>query len=225
MKFISDKNLDAIAKHITEDQSLWQLWRKAQTLKVPLFNRLFFWLFFSIMIYIVYFTEINYISISNSLYQFADIGFTYSTIMLGFAATGFTIFSSFSSSDYLLNLAYFQHPSYNLSFLKIFVCAYMNTFIILLTFMFMCFFVLILGSKNGLLQHIVADYDNYIVYEIIVKSYFMFFISFFVLSILLVKSLIFNVYQTIMISVRYNFEKQYLKYYRIKRVNKKVAFT
>jgi hypothetical protein len=202
-----NEEMATIAREITEEQSLWQLWRKAHKIKVSSFNRFLFWLLFFAMVYFLYFAELDVKILPTILYNISEIGFTFATIMLGFSTAGFTVFSSFSNPDYLVDIAYHKHPDYNISYLKVIVCSFMNTFIVLLILLFLCFMVILLGGKDGLIENI-NIFNTFNLFNIIfLKSYFMILFSFFLFSMLLAKSLIFNIYKTIMISVRYNFEK------------------
>ena len=203
-----DEEKKAIAEEITEENSLWQLWRKSHKIKVSHFNRVLFWILFFIMVYVLYFLGLDNNTISSSLVHISEIGFTFSTIMLGFSTAGFTVFSSFNNTDYLVDIAYYRHPDYNLSYLKVIVCSFMNTFVVLLVLLFLCFFVILYGSVNGIASNI-NFFNNTIFVSIFLKSYFIILFSFFLFSMLLVKSLIFNIYKTIMISVRYDFQKKY----------------
>ena len=140
---------------------------------------------------------------------FSSMGLSLSLNILGFLLAGFTIFATVSQPNLLLGMAEMKHPESGLSWLKHNFFIFMRVFIYYLAFAVFCLFIIIFGHPGGLLTLLtlvsLSPYNECIKFLVVKLCYIVLFTGYFFL-ILQLKSFIFNIYHSVMTSLRWKAE-------------------
>jgi len=148
--------------------------------------------------------------ILNDLRLWSSIGFTFSISTLGFLIAGFTIFSTLSKPEMMLNMMNHQHPATGLPILKYNFFAFMRVFIAYIVFSAVFLFVLLFAQDGGFLDNTLAILPyNYEIKSFLIKLGYVIVGSGFVYLLLLLKTFIFNIYSIVMNMLRWELHKNY----------------
>ncbi|MGV2124070.1 hypothetical protein ACQZ4R_13385 [Agrobacterium vitis] len=135
--------------------------------------------------------------------ELADVGFTFSTSILGFLISGFAIFAGISKPEVLIVLAKTDHGKHNISELQFIFFNFFIVFLNYLLFLVYCILIKITTYPGGVLKRILdeiflLDKSSSIAISSIIFSITL---CFLVLVILLLKSFIWNLYQSVLIII------------------------
>lgn len=166
----------------------------------PLFVFVLFFLFD-----VFKFDGVTKISVATVTASAKDLVGWYYTI-LGFLIAGYTIFASVTNVKSSMRMAREQEPSSRLSFLKYVHAVFFKTLIIF--FLASCFslFTVFVLRDHGFLGYIVKSFDaamHYVLSFIDALN-----ISLFVLSVMMLKSFLFNIYTSVMLAVALGVEDE-----------------
>ncbi|WP_426360271.1 hypothetical protein ACPUVO_08680 [Pseudocolwellia sp. HL-MZ19] len=140
----------------------------------------------------------------KELVTYTDSFISWALSLLGFVLAGYSIFASLMDKDLQLELASRIEERSKLNFLKYSHCLFIKILFDLIILIFCAFFIKVSIDKeifDILIKKVGIDINLLIYLIILIKSVLY---STFVLLLLLSKSFIFNIYHTIMISVRWH---------------------
>ena len=147
------------------------------------------------------------ITLSN-LRIWAEVGFTFSTTVIGFLIAGFTIFATLSKPKMMLAMMDHINKSTGLPTLKYNFFAFMKVFIAYISALFFYISIMLFGQQGGLVSNLVnlfpeSDCIKYVLINII---YSLVGCTFIYLTLML-KTFIFNIYAIVMNMLRWEYHQ------------------
>lgn len=143
--------------------------------------------------------------------EWAELGFSFSTGILGFLIAGFTVFATVSDKSLFVEMARITHRRSNLSYLKYNFFSLMYVFIVYLGFALLCLLILLLGGTSGFISMItylvVGEHGFSFVKRCFAGMSIVVIGTWFFYSLMLLQSFIFNVYHIVMTAIRWEMEK------------------
>jgi hypothetical protein len=196
-------------KQIFEQKSLSDVYWSARCAKTSITNRIILW---GIGGVILLFLALNmyyagkYISskvAADLIQEWSEVGISLTTSVLGFLITGFAIFSTVTKPDLFIALAQIPHKSGGISRLQYiffnFLCVFID-YILLLT---ISLFIKI-GLTNGAPLYLLGKWILTISPKIglgILSILMLVLLLWFVIAILRLKSFIWNLYQSVLLTI------------------------
>lgn len=194
----------------TSEKSFFSIYKGTLLLKPSTSNNIVFFLSVVFFGYYILNTSESEKILLNRARDWAMLGITFATTLLGFLIAGFTVFSSFTSREIFIKSAFVDDPNTKgLSYLKSFFFVFMKVFIYYVAFVFFSFVSYFLLGENSVLKE-VCDINGFDSYRIVLNcSKICIFISavWVIYLVLLLKSFIFNIYHVVMMTLRYEYEK------------------
>jgi hypothetical protein len=141
----------------------------------------------------------------------SELGLGFGSTILGFLIAGFTIFSTLSKPEMFLRLQEVQYKNTGMSYLKVNFFTFVEVFVVYIFYMLICLAIKIFCAKNGLASGLVgASHSNpifgyYIDKQWLINGGYVCFATLSFISLLSLKSFIFNTYHTVMTSVVWSF--------------------
>lgn len=197
-------NDDLSTKALTEEKSLWAIYRKSRTIQ---FNKFNVWT----TTLVAALTTIQYCLLDSSIQiklqlvrDFSSVAMGIAVSVLGFILAGFTIFATISQPEMLVAMSKHRHESSGLSYLKNNFFIFMRVFIYYLTYTVACLIITIFGIKGGLIHKItsLSPISCQIEEWLVGFSYVFLYGGLFFLMMQL-KSFIYNVYHSVMTAIRW----------------------
>ncbi|WP_125206344.1 hypothetical protein [Capsulimonas corticalis] len=193
---------------LTEEKDLWDIWVQIRHIKESKFNVSSTWLIvFLNVLYAVYTPESTHV-LADKVRSWSDLGLNFGASLLGFLIAGFTIFATLVKPELFLQMAQHIDKKTGLSYLKGSFFRFIKIFTVILFFIFTCYLVKAFALPSGLLSIFVnrvlidpGECKRYLAQIGIV-----FVSSVFFYMVVLVQSFIFNVYHSIMTSLRWEAE-------------------
>lgn len=142
-------------------------------------------------------------SLAFGIRAIADTGFSFATSILGFLIAGFSIFASLTKPEVFITLAKIDHEEGEVSRLQFIFFNFLFTFIHFTIFIFPCAFVTVFLGDGGLAESVVQFFAKQIGpfrSDIILVTLFVMF-SWLVYLLLLLKSFIWNLYQSVLVAL------------------------
>lgn len=198
---------DESVKEITSETSFWGLLRLVckipfnfENLAIPLL----FFVFYSLG-GIIQVNKTISITVSSVVDSAKDIvGWNYT--ILGFLIAGYTIFSTITSLDLSVALSQKKHPQSGISHLKHIHAIFFKTIIIFFISGSFTLLVVFL-SKNPIIifsfREIFSSYTRKIIIALIDATN----MALFIFSLMMLKSFLFNIYSSVMMSVRWKIQQ------------------
>lgn len=196
-------------ERLTQEKSLFQLYKKARLAAYSAVNVAATISVFAAVVFLlgtnVWFGEPieSYTALVDGVKEIADIGFTFTTAILGFLISGFAIFAGISKPDVLILLAKANHGKHDISELQFIFFNFMLVFIHYLVFMIACVLVKATTFDDGPLGRTVT-----IIYEAdrnagwaFISVIFALLFAWLIFASLLLKSFIWNLYQAVLITI------------------------
>ena len=201
-----------IGRDLLNEKNLWQIYKKCANLLSPSkFNiKFIFFIYLILICEVSYFPE-NYqyrIAMCKSL---SELGLGFGSTILGFLIAGFTIFSTLSKPELFLRLQQTIHEKSGLSYLKVNFFTFVEVFVVYIFFMICCLVVKIFCGSYGFFASVVKYSamhtlnGYYLDKQFIANSGYVIFCGLCFISLLSLKSFIFNTYHTVMTSVVWSF--------------------
>lgn len=201
-----------VGKDLLDEKNLFQIYRKCITLLPPSdFNQKFIGIvLFVLVIEVAYFPEyfLDRIELCRSL---SELGLGFGSTILGFLIAGFTIFSTLSKPEMFLRLQNTTHKGSGLSYLKVNFFTFVEVFVVYVFYMLVCLAIKIFCAKNGLISVVIGFtkihplFGYYIDKQWIANAGYVGFSTLSFVSLLALKSFIFNTYHTVMTSIVWSF--------------------
>lgn len=197
--------IDFDPNDLTKEKRLWDIYILSRRIPCSKFNfltTLFIVLLLSLKVWI---GDVNINTTIETIRKFSEIGLYISLTTIGFLISGFTIFATVSQPLLLVSMAKIQHPDSGLSYLKHNFFIFVRVFIYYITFAFFCIMIIIFGHQKGLLSLLIAlsPHPSEIKFIIVNFAYVAIFSGYYFLLMQL-KSFVFNIYHSIMTSIRWN---------------------
>lgn len=200
---------------ITKEVDLWDVY--IQSRKLPegrLSKRItkpLSWLLFTILSLYAVFSNRSVDDLANEVRTLADLGFNFSISILGFLIAGFTIFATVTKPTLFIELAKRRHTRSGLSYLKYTFFVFMYVFIAYLTFTIVCLLIKLLATPSGVISSALtclSEYPEHIVLSkrILVGVGIVTIGTWSFHLLVLLQSFIFNIYITIMTSIRWEIQ-------------------
>lgn len=196
---------------LTTELSLFDIYRKSRVVRPRKFNQVIMSLVILILAAYILLTAEAPHHIAERVRTLADLGLTLSVSILGFLIAGFTIFATITKTELFIALAAHQHKS-GLSYLKYILFAFMDVFILYITFAAYCLLIKLFCSQGGpltvVLHVLPSEIDILSMKEWLSKLGLVITGSWLFSLILTLKAFIFNIYHTLMTSIRWELEKK-----------------
>lgn len=224
---------EELAKEITQEKSLYDIFKKSLKMQYNRFNLLV--LFLSLVVLICYclYTDDSSYSIIKKVRWMSDIGMSFVANILGFLVAGFTIYATITDKNLFVHMSKIEHPKYKISYLKYSLFNFMYVFVIYISFLMFCFAIRILFDSHGTIPTLLKlnHLHSPAIKGIGVKGLFILLGVWITYLILLLKSFAFNIYHVVTVSIRWEYENQlksksleknrrYTKFIRFTRINK-----
>lgn len=195
----TDKTLD----EITQENSFWKLYKVCRKLPTSKENLVVFVFSF------VFFYTLNMYSFLNKTELIADIVaistnlISWSVSLIGFVLSGYAIYATLADKEMQLKMAYVHDKKYKLNFLKSTHCIFMKIVIDMISVVFLVYIL----ANEALLEHIAAVIPNLSNGFSLSTTFFCILLgwiqSLFIFEIMLAKSFVYNVYHSVMVSIRW----------------------
>lgn len=194
---------------LTSEKNLMQVYLQARRLATAKSNRYTSWAVMLIGVSCLlansYFglSIVSYSSLVTGIRTIADVGFSLTTAILGFLVAGFAIFSSVTRPDVFALLAITNHKKGDISNLQFIFFNFMLIFIHYLLFLIFCTFIKIFlyskGPASLIFVYISESYKCAFIYFLSVA--FPALTGWIIFILLLLKSFIWNLYQSVLIAI------------------------
>jgi hypothetical protein len=193
----------------TSENSLLEIYWKARKIASSRFN-----LYFSICLSLIFFAivyidhrlKLPFFSISvvvDMIEKIGVLGFSFTTSILGFLIAGFSIFASITRPEIFVGLAKLNHEVYNISRLKFIFFNFLFVFIHYLAFLIVSFFIHLFFPV--ILSFIFNDNTQQIIPPVFLwwvgAVPLTFIVGWFIFLLLLLKSFIWNIYQSVILII------------------------
>ena len=196
-------------ERLTKEKSLFQVYRKARKLASSRWNARVAWLIFLVLTISLgvnaYYGQpfVPYAALISGIREIAEIGFSFTTAILGFLIAGFAIFASITKPDVFILLAKLDHHKGGISRLQFMFFNFLLIFIHCIAFLSVTIFVKMMFYKNGpltqgvnFLLSIEPFLAIYIVsFSFIILTAWLFFL------LMLLKSFVWNFYQAVLVTI------------------------
>lgn len=144
-----------------------------------------------------------YSSLVSTVRTIGDIGFRFTTSILGFLIAGFAVFASITKPELFILLAQIKHKKGNINRLQFIFFNFLFVFFHYILFLAMCISVNIGLIEDGLFTELsrqLAEVNKqFFVYFLSIGLSF--FLAWFVFLLMLLKSFIWNIYQAVLLSI------------------------
>jgi len=194
---------------ITSEKSLFQVYLKARKVATARSNIRIAWIVFGLTaaglaVNAWYGLPVApYSSLISGIRQIADIGFTFTTAILGFLIAGFAIFASITKPSVFILLAQIDHTKGDISRLQFIFFNFLFVFIHFLLFLMACVLVKVMlysnGPLSGGLRAVAEVYRQFIILG--ASLGFAVFAGWLVFLFMLLKSFIWNMYQAVLVTI------------------------
>ncbi|MFI3046591.1 hypothetical protein [Pseudomonas coronafaciens] len=140
--------------------------------------------------------------------KYADFGFSVALTTMGFLVAGFTIFATLSDSELLIKMGQKLHPDSKVSWLKHNFFLFIRVFIYFIVFIVMCLFIIVFGSKSGVVSYLVMLSDDpAFIREWVASAAQVVLTTGFYFILMQLKSFVFNMHHAVMTSLKWKWDK------------------
>lgn len=197
-----------------EEKSFWDVYVKARRITGSRFNRYLVRLCFVVLVALVVSPDFypwtsapGTSALIKWVREWADIGVSFTTSILGFLVAGFSIFATITKNELFVALANIPYrkngKETGISQFKFIFFNFIIVFIHYLAFLSACLFISLLLSEGGLITMTVSALTKEL--PVVQKSIASFGVvimgSWFVSIVLMLKSFIWNLYQSVLLSI------------------------
>lgn len=194
-------------KELTREKKLWDVYLASRRIPFSRFNFISTFAVFILLILNVAFSRESLSDTLELVREMASSGFSISLSTLGFLLAGFTIFATVSQPSLSLSMASVTNQTSGLSYLKHNYFIFLRVFIYYVVFCIFSLSIIIFGHVGGLASTIVNLTPNPdpLKFFIVKAAYVLLFTGYYFL-IMQLKSFIFNIYSSVMTSLRWKAE-------------------
>ena len=197
------------ARRLTAEKSLFQVYLKARKVASSPWNSRVAWLTFVLVALGLglnsYFATalVPLSAIVSGVREISEIGFSFTTSILGFLIAGFAIFASLTKPEVFVLLAKLDHPKGGISRLQFMFFNFLLVFVHFIVFLAVCIFIKLLLYKDGPLtggvQFLFALKPS--VEEYVSGLAFALLLSWLLFLLMLLKSFVWNLYQAVLVTI------------------------
>jgi len=200
-------NSEFDAKDLTKEKRLWDVYVASFRIPFSRFNALTTLIVFLALVTNSWLTAQPIDETIIIVRELSDTGLVTSLSTLGFLLAGFTIFSTVSQPNLSLKMAEIKHPDSGLSYIKHNYFIFLRVFIYYILFSVFCLLIIMYGHKGGLIPLLVSysPYPDNVKFAVVKISYVLLFTGYYFL-IMQLKSFVFNIYHSVMTSLRWKAE-------------------
>lgn len=198
---------------LTKELNLYDIYKLSRKLPGNFYNQLFTVTIFIFLLVYVLVSPKSVHDLAQEVRSLSELGFSFTTTILGFLISGFTIFATFSKSNLFIKMAKVSYNDSGLSYLKYNFFNLIYVFILYVGFAILCLLIKLLASPSGALStglnFIYADsvYLNPAKRLLVIVGVVGVGTWFFHLLVIL-QSFIFNIYHLVMTSIRWEIEEE-----------------
>jgi hypothetical protein len=195
---------------LNQEKSLFQIYKVARLVafsKWNVYTAIAIFVFLVVVLGVNAYTGMHVAplaSLQKSINSVADTGFTFSTTILGFLISGFAIFAGISKPDVLIILAKTDYKNPKISELQFIFFNFILVFLNYIIFMCSCALVKITSADGGPLLRgldMISEYSSALGCSV-TSVIFALFLSWLAFAALLLKSFIWNLYQSVLITIQ-----------------------
>jgi hypothetical protein len=158
----------------------------------------------------------NIPALSIALRKYVEIGLSFSTSILGFLIAGFTVFVTVTKIDIFVTMARHEFESSGESYLKYNLVQFMLVFSHYIAYLFVCICFALFAQQQGLLSILIGKalsvndcpWKIGLIYKAPVSIALVAFGAWSIYLVLLLKSFVYNTFQVITTTVRWELESQ-----------------
>ncbi|WBA16386.1 hypothetical protein [Salinivibrio proteolyticus] len=188
---------------ITAENSFWCLYKVIRNMKDSSDNMLVFFATFLIMLFLNSSSTTTTEMLLNEIQLVSTNIINWSVSIVGFILAGYSIYSTLSDKELQYSMSRFIDDRYNISYLKSSHCVFIKVIIDIISLSLLTYLY-----SSFMRTDIPKGISNVYLFEVsIYKIYLCFTLSllqsFFVLILMMCKSFIYNVYHSIMTSIRW----------------------
>ncbi|ATH76168.1 hypothetical protein CLM76_00445 [Vreelandella venusta] len=194
-------------KELTREKKLWDVYLASRRIPFSRFNFISTLVVFILLVFNAAFSRETMPDTIELVREMASSGFAISLSTLGFLLAGFTIFATVSQPSLSLSMAAVTNEKSGLSYLKHNYFIFLRVFIYYIAFSVFSLSIIIFGHSGGLIATIInlSPNPDPLRFFIIKAAYVLLFTGYYFL-IMQLKSFIFNIYSSVMTSLRWNAE-------------------
>jgi len=194
-------------KDLTSEKKLWDIYLASRRIPFSRFNVVSTLVVFVLLMTNAAFSTEALSETTNLVRDMAASGFSISLSTLGFLLAGFTIFATVSQPNLSLSMASITNKDSGLSFLKHNYFVFLRVFIYYIVFCVFSLSIVVFGHAGGLVSTIVSHTPNPdVVKFVVVKATYVVLFTGYYFLIMQLKSFIFNIYHSVMTSLRWKAE-------------------
>lgn len=199
--------LDFDPKELTREKKLWDVYLASRRIPFSRFNVVSTLIVFLLLFLNAAFSKEALTETVELVREMASNGFAISLSTLGFLLAGFTIFATVSQPSLLLSMAGVTNKASGLPHLKHNYFIFLRVFIYYLAFCVFSLSIVVFGHSGGLVSTIVNLSPNPepLRFLLVKAAYVLLFTGYYFL-IMQLKSFIFNIYSSVMTSLRWKAE-------------------
>lgn len=199
--------LDFDPKELTREKKLWDIYLASRRIPFSRFNFISTLVVFILLVLNAAFSRETLPDTINLVREMASTGFAISLSTLGFLLAGFTIFATVSQPSLSLSMATVTNKKSGLSYLKHNYFIFLRVFIYYVAFSVFSLSIIIFGHSGGLIASIInlSPNPDPLRFFITKAAYVLLFTGYYFL-IMQLKSFIFNIYSSVMTSLRWKAE-------------------
>lgn len=194
-------------KELTREKKLWDIYLASRRIPFSRFNFISTLVVFSLLVLNATFSREALPDTITLVREMASSGFAISLSTLGFLLAGFTIFATVSQPSLSLNMAAVINEKSGLSYLKHNYFIFLRVFIYYVAFSIFSLSIIMFGHSGGLIATIInlSPNPDPLRFFIVKAAYVLLFTGYYFL-IMQLKSFIFNIYSSVMTSLRWKAE-------------------
>lgn len=196
-------------EELTSEKSLWDVYKLTHRIlpsKIHIFVMLVTMTALGLNAFIFVDNESNLL---RDVRKWSELGFNFSITTLGFLIAGFTIFATLSKPKMMLAMMDHTNKATGLPTLKYNFLTFMKVFIAYIMTCMLYLLVTILGQADGFISNVITQIpDSTCIKTSAIKVAYIIIGSSFVYLLLLLKSFIFNIYTTVMNSLRWEYHQE-----------------
>jgi hypothetical protein len=196
------------------ENTLWGVWKKSPSIFSSKFNTMMLFACFVAFLMAAFVNLAKWDgkaeSLASSLNAWAVLGFSFSSGILGFLVTGFAIFTTISKPELFIDLAQTDYPGSTLSALKYIFFSFINIFVHYLCFLILCLAVNVSFWNEWPSPHLSKALAEQApkLFGMVAHVLLVWLATWFVILLLKLKSFIWNVYITVLLSVAHEAQRR-----------------
>lgn len=202
---MNDQDLSPLS--FTEEESLWEIYKKSRSIPWSSFNFLTTLLVFGVSSIATFWSPQKVELLVRSVRDMAAGGLSLTLTVLGFLVAGFTIFATVTNQNMLVAMGSMRHDKSRLSWLKHSFFVLLRTFIYYLCYAVFCFLIVYMASPGGIASQIISLSPHPEAYRLaIAKVSFVALVTGQYFLLMQLKSFIFNIYHSVAANLRWKAE-------------------